>query len=384
MRIRDFRELFELLLFPRGILAITIYIIWVAFPLSLYRKYIQRSTPITWNLLLEVYALTVRFIMANGDHIRVRNLTRLYDLAERGLVWFKGFQVERVRRRIHQDIVHGVWILQKGDVLPDNGSSEWRERTVVFWAHGGGFGSGCSISFASAHCEVIELYHNLDPGKKQLLYFSLEYPLSPESKFPDQLASSISAYYWLVQIVGVNNIIIGGDSAGGNLILSLHKQLLLDSAENTRLILPKSIISISPWLDISLSHTPPHIIEHLSSTSDFLPFQMLENWRDNVTPQATNPRDPSISPFFDLNPIVMPPNGMLLVYGSTEVFAPVIDDWVKAIRKQPEARANLKIILGIEMPHDFVLALHNLPSSAKGKANRALFEIARFIHNSQI
>jgi hypothetical protein len=34
------------------------------------------------------------------------------------------------------------------------------------------------------------------------------------------------------------------------------------------------------------------------------------------------------------------------------------------------------------MPHDFVLALHTLPSSAKGKANRALFEIARFIFNS--
>jgi hypothetical protein len=34
------------------------------------------------------------------------------------------------------------------------------------------------------------------------------------------------------------------------------------------------------------------------------------------------------------------------------------------------------------MPHDFPLALHAVPSSAKKKANRALFEIARFVFQS--
>ena len=338
-----YREIFEFLAFPRGLISIILYTIWIAIPLSFYRKFIQRKSPISWNIPLEVYALVIRFLMANGDYITVRNLTRLYDLVERGLVWIKGFQVERVRRRIHDDVIDGAWLLSKGDILPDNGSSEWKDRMVVFWAHGGGFGSGCSISFASAHCEVINLFGNFDPTRKPLLYFSLEYPLSPEAKFPDQLAAAISAYYWLEQIVGVKNIVIGGDSAGGTLILSLYRQLLQDSVTNVHLTLPKSLIIISPWLDISLSHTPPDIVEHLSSTYDFLPLKMLESWRDNVTPHGTNPRDPAISPFFDLSPIKLPLDGMLLVYGSTEVFAPVIDDWIKAIRKQPDARANLKV-----------------------------------------
>ncbi|KAJ3344594.1 hypothetical protein HDU91_000182 [Kappamyces sp. JEL0680] len=165
--------------------------------------------------------------------------------------------------------------------------------------------------------------------------------------------------------------------------MSLHRQLLEELESDPQLIMPKSIVLISPWLDISLSHTPPHIISHLSATSDFLPYPMLETWRDNITPHGVNPRDPSLSPFFDLSPLVMPQDGMLLVYGSTEVFAPVIDDWVKSIRKQQDARSKLKIVLGVEMPHDFCLALHQIPSSAKGKANRALFEIARFIYQSQ-
>lgn len=310
-------------------------------------------------------------------------MTRIFDAMERVKIALMGFQVERVRRRIHDDIVDGVWIVSRGDVLPDVGSLEWDQRVVVFWIHGGGFGTGESISFASAHCEVMNLYNKLDSSGKPLVYFSLEYPLAPEATYSEQLHSAIAAYYWLIQTVGVKNVVIGGDSAGANLTLALHKQLLREQESNLQLILPNSVIMISPWLDISLSHTPPHLITHLSSTSDFLPYKMLQSWRDNITPHGTNPRDPSLSPFFDLNPLVMPLDGMLLVYGSTEVFAPVIDDWVKSIRKNDEARAKLKIVLGIEMPHDFCLALHQIPSSAKGKANRALFEIARFIYQSQ-
>ena len=108
-------------------------------------------------------------------------------------------------------------------------------------------------------------------------------------------------------------------------------------------MLPKSLVLISPWLDVSLSHTPPHIIAKLSLTSDFLPYPMLEKWSANVTPHGVNPREPGMSPFFDLDPLVMPNDGILLIYGSTEVFAPEIDDWVKSIRKQDDARSKLKV-----------------------------------------
>ncbi len=146
-----------------------------------------------------------------------------------------------------------------------------------------------------------------------------------------------------MQNVGVKNIVIGGDSAGGNMILSLHRRLLIEAEANPSLVMPKSIVMVSPWLDISLSHTPPHIINRLSSTCDFLPYAMLQTWRDNVTPHGMHPRDPEISPFFDLSPLVMPQDGMLLVFGSTEVFAPVIDDWVNSVRKEPEASSKLKV-----------------------------------------
>ena len=87
--------------------------------------------------------------------------------------------MEKVKRKIHNEIIDGLWIVQKGDVLPDAGSTEWSERLVVFWLHGGGFGSGNALTFASAHAKVINLYKQFDPNGKSLLYFSLNYPLAP-------------------------------------------------------------------------------------------------------------------------------------------------------------------------------------------------------------
>ena len=207
-----------------------------------------------------------------------------------------------------------------------------------------GFGTGSALTFGTGHCEIVNIYNHMEPSGKSLIYFSLEYPLAPKAKYPEILDSALAAYFWLIQQVGVKNVVIGGDSGGANLVLSLHKQLLVEMRNNLQFIMPKSLVLISPWLDISLSHTPPHIIEHLSSTSDFLPYKMLEKWRDNVTPHGISPRDPSMSPFFDLDPLVMPRDGILLIYGSTEVFAPEIDDWVTSIRKQPEARSKLKVL----------------------------------------
>jgi acetyl esterase/lipase len=300
--------------------------------------------PKSWNITLNLYGFVVRFMMAGGDWMTVRDLTVLYDIIERFRIWWRGCGVERVKRLVNDQIVSGSWIVSKGDILPDVGSREWNDRIVCLWAHGGGYGSGCAITFATGHCEVMDHYNTL--SNRPLVYFSLEYPLAPNAKYPAQLDSALSAYYWLINHVGVRHIVLGGDSVGGTLILNLYQQLLKQKQVDQGLIIPKSVVMISPWLDVSLSHTPPDIIESLSATSDFLPLKMLQVWRDNVTPHGMNPRDPRISPFFDLSPFKMPEDGLLLIYGSTEVFAPTIDDWVKSIRKDKEARSKLKVIQG--------------------------------------
>jgi len=92
---------------------------------------------------------------------------------------------------------------QQSDPLP----------ALVFY-HGGGFVIGSINSHdtiaqnlsAEAHCTV----------------FSVEYRLSPETKFPGALEDALAAFYWVTNNaealeIRADKVAVGGDSAGGNL-----------------------------------------------------------------------------------------------------------------------------------------------------------------------
>ena len=73
------------------------------------------------------------------------------------------------------------------------------------------------------------------------------YPLAPENPYPAALNCSEEVYLYLVN-AGIENIIVGGDSAGGGLAVSLA--LIL---KDKKIPLPKGIFALSPFLDLSLS-----------------------------------------------------------------------------------------------------------------------------------
>jgi acetyl esterase/lipase len=54
---------------------------------------------------------------------------------------------------------------------------------------------------------------NASKDSKPLLYFSVEYPLACDAGYPAQRDVVVAAYKWLVEDLGVKNVIIGGDSA---------------------------------------------------------------------------------------------------------------------------------------------------------------------------
>ncbi len=73
-----------------------------------------------------------------------------------------------------------------------------------------------------------------------------DYRLAPENKFPSQLEDGVECYKALINDLDINpnQIIVGGDSAGGNLSLVTCLKLKESGIE-----MPSSIICISPWAD---------------------------------------------------------------------------------------------------------------------------------------
>ena len=90
---------------------------------------------------------------------------------------------------------------------------------VILHIHGGGFVAMSSNSHQN--------YTRIWANELNIPVFSIDYRLSPESKFPDALNDCWQVYYWLLEEgeihlgMKIDNIILAGDSAGGNLCSSL-------------------------------------------------------------------------------------------------------------------------------------------------------------------
>ena len=121
-------------------------------------------------------------------------------------------------------------------------------RRAILYCHGGGYTSGnlgYSRILASKLANVT--------GWQVL---SFEYRLAPEHPYPAAVEDAVKAWdYLMYQGYGARDVVVAGDSAGGNLALVLT-HLLKEAGRR----LPRALILLSPWGGGSLpplSSCPP-------------------------------------------------------------------------------------------------------------------------------
>jgi epsilon-lactone hydrolase len=110
---------------------------------------------------------------------------------------------------------------------------------VLLYLHGGGFVYGLS----SLHRHML-VYLARKMGVRVL---AVDYRLAPEHPFPAALDDCITAYRWLLkQGVSSRSLVIGGDSAGGNLTITTLMKLRDDGDP-----LPAAGVCLSPVIDLT-------------------------------------------------------------------------------------------------------------------------------------
>ena len=126
---------------------------------------------------------------------------------------------------IHPVRIPGYWLDKKGlDIAI--GEAPAPGEKVVYCLHGGGY-IAHSASTQSDYREYIRGILKYSHPARRL--FSIEYRLSterpyvPSNHFPAALYDALAGYVYLIDVVGYNpaDIIVVGDSAGGNLALAL-------------------------------------------------------------------------------------------------------------------------------------------------------------------
>ncbi len=138
----------------------------------------------------------------------------------------------------------GAEVIREG-VLADGVPCEWiipknsLTNRALLYLHGGGFVFG----FTPPHFQMgAFLARNL--GIRILM---VDYRLAPDSPFPAALDDCITVYRWLLkQDILAQNIVVAGDSAGGNLTLTMLMKLR-DSGNS----LPAAAACLSPVTDLT-------------------------------------------------------------------------------------------------------------------------------------
>ena len=120
-------------------------------------------------------------------------------------------------------------------------SREHRRRRVILYCHGGGYTSG-GLGFSKVLASKLTRATGMDT-------LAFDYRLAPEHPYPAAVEDALTAWGHLESLgIAPGDIVLAGDSAGGNLALVLCLKL-----REAGRGLPGALLLMSPWTDMTAS-----------------------------------------------------------------------------------------------------------------------------------
>ncbi len=252
-------------------------------------------------------------------------------------------------------------ILLKGIKIQDM-DGEWvsvnrahMKKYVILYCHGGGYSTGSHI-YARTLTTKLSASTSMD-------VLSFDYRLAPEHPYPAATEDAMKAWDYLMLLgYGARDVIVAGDSAGGNLALSLVFKL----KEQQRL-LPRGLVLMSPWTDLTSSGDSHRTKAELDPVLDS---DYLERMITNYAPER-DLEDPYISPLFgDFEGF--PP--VYIQAGDNEV---LLSDSEMLHQKMIQANVSAKLDVFKGMWHVFQMSPLKTAYDAMEKNAEFIFDICR-------
>lgn len=221
----------------------------------------------------------------------------------------------------------GHWIGSRKASSPSSANAK-----VLVWFHGGGFALPANIGYFHFFARLIA---DAQRAGKSLAVFSLTYTLAPQATYPSQLRQAVEAVrYVLDQGYAPAQILLGGDSAGGNLVGGVLSHLAHTHPDIAPVSLPREprlagAVMIAPWVSMNTDYTG----EEIDSRGDLITPAVAGPWagaylgtatRDFYTDLSTAPTEWYAS---------FPVERVLVCAGGSEVLLPIIKEFVGKLRQ---------------------------------------------------
>ena len=237
------------------------------------------------------------------------------------------------------------WVRPRSLTQPDT-------APICLYLHGGAFAMGG----LNSHRDLASQFAQ----RAQIRLLMLDYRLAPEHPFPAALDDVLAVYRALLaQGIPAQRLLLGGDSAGGNLALGTAQAIQAQG-----LAPPAALVLFSPWLDLT-GHSPSR---QANAASDVMLSQQVLDEAAALYAPGLPLDDARLSPLF--GPLAgLPP--CLMVASSAEI---LIDDARRLKQLLLAAGGLVELLEWANTPHAFPVMARYLP---EGRA--ALDQTARFI-----
>ncbi len=225
-----------------------------------------------------------------------------------------------------------------------------RSRGALLYLHGGGYCIGCVRDYRefagrlakATRCRVL----------------SVEYRLAPEHPFPAALDDALEVYRWLRTSHPDQDIVLGGDSAGGGLSMAL-----LISLRDQGTSLPSGAFLISPSTDLAKEGAS---MQTRAAVDPIVTPETTQRYAKAYA-GARSVREPLISPLYADLANLAP---LFILVGDCER---LLDDSTRLAEKARNAGTEVTIEIWDEMVHIWPFFAAVLP---EGRA--AIERIAKF------
>lgn len=229
-------------------------------------------------------------------------------------------------------------------------------KYVILYCHGGGYSTG-SCLYGRTITSKLATAASID-------VLGFDYRLAPEHPCPAALEDALKVWDYLMLLgYGARDVILAGDSAGGNLALVLALKLKAE-----RRFLPRGLVLMSPWTDLTASGRSYRTKEEVDPVLDA---EYIDRMTKAYIPEGENLENPLISPLFgDFEGF--PP--VYIQVGENEI---LLSDSVELHKKLQKAGVPAKLDRFKGMWHVFQMSPFRTAADAMEKSAEFICDICR-------
>ncbi|NLL80035.1 MAG: alpha/beta hydrolase [Clostridiales bacterium] len=258
-----------------------------------------------------------------------------------------GNRKENLIREVSIEGMYGEWI---------SVDRAHMKKYVILYCHGGGYMTGS--------CQYARILTNKLAASTSMDVLSFEYRLAPEHPYPAALEDAMQAWNYLMLLgYGARDVILAGDSAGGNLALALVHKL----KEEGR-ILPRGLVLMSPWTDMTASSKT---YQTRAKVDPVLDAGYIEQAVRSYAGDQADLKNPLISPLYGEFE-GFPPT--YIQVGNNEI---LLDDSLMLHKRMVKANVSVKMDVFAGMWHVFQMSPFKKAYDAMDKNAEFIYDICR-------